>query len=116
MEDKKTTKKTPERAKVEDVEKIVADLGKKGETPSKIGIILKEKYGIQKTSVLGKKITKILREKNHKYDTDLDNINKRLKKLEAHFEKNRQDQRAKREIVRFIGLRKKLEKYKAKKG
>ena len=44
----KEDKKTPERAKTEDVEAIVIDLAKQGNSPSKIGIILKEKYGIYK--------------------------------------------------------------------
>jgi ribosomal protein S15P/S13E len=117
MVDKKTTKKvekTTERAKVEDIEAIVVDLGKKGNSPAKIGLILKEKYGVGKIKVLGKKIAKILKENNIEYDDDLSFVNKKLNKIEEHYKKNKQDKRAKREVVRFVGLRKKLEKYNEK--
>ncbi|MFA5020327.1 MAG: hypothetical protein WC533_04470 [Candidatus Pacearchaeota archaeon] len=112
---KKVNKKTPERTSIENIEETIVELGKKGNTPSKIGIILKEKYGIQKAKLLGKKITKILKEHKVVYETDLDLVNKKLSKIEKHYEKNKQDKRANREIVRFIGLKKKMEKYQKKK-
>ncbi|MFA6022987.1 MAG: hypothetical protein WC781_02790 [Candidatus Pacearchaeota archaeon] len=117
-EKEKTTedKKMPERAKVEDIEAIVIDLAKKGTSPSKIGIILKEKYGVQKIKLLGKKISKILKENKISYEDDHVSIQNKIKSLEKHYEKNKQDKRAEREIVRYIGLRKKIEKYKIKKG
>ena len=117
-EEKKTTKKkatSNERAKAEDIEKVVVELGKKGIPPGKIGIILKEKHNVPKIKLLGKKITQILKENKVEYKNDLDNVNKKIEKIEQHYEKNKQDKRAKREIVRFIGLRKTLEKYKEKK-
>ena len=110
------TEKTSERAKKEDIEKIVVDLGKKGMSPSQIGIELKEKHGVQKIKLLGKKITKILKENKIEFNDDLDNVNKKIETITKHFEDNKQDKRAKREIVRFIGLRKKLQKYKASKN
>ena len=103
-----------ERTKAEDIEKIVVDLAKKGSTPSQIGIVLRDKYNVPKIKLLGKKIAQILKENNVEYKTDLDTINKKIKKIETHYGKNRQDKRAEREIIRFIGLRKKLERYKAK--
>ena len=56
-------------------------------------------------------MTKILKENKIEYENDLDLVNKRIKKLELHYGKNKQDKRAGREIVRLIGLKKKLEKY-----
>jgi len=112
---KKQEKKTPERAKVEDIEKIVVDLGKNGTTPAKIGLILKEKYGIQKAKLLGKKITKILKENKVEFKEDLHFTESKLKNIEKHFEKNKQDKRAKREISRYISLRRKIKRYTDKK-
>ena len=103
--------KTSEREKVENIEQVVIDLGKKGVSPAQIGLILKKEHGVQKIRVLGKKITKILRENKILYKTDLDFVNTKLSKIGAHYEKNKQDKRAKREVVRFIGKKKKLEKY-----
>ena len=114
MVTKKPEKKTSERAKEENIEKIVVDLGNKGLTPAKIGQELKEKYGIQKIKLLGKKITKILEENNIIYEDDIKLVDKRIKKIEGHYNKNKQDKRAGRELVRFISLKKKLEKYKNK--
>lgn len=113
---KKATKKTPERAKVEDIEKVVVDLGKKGVPPAKIGLVLKEKYGITKTKALGKKITQILKEHKIEYDDDLAIVNKKIANIEEHYSKNKQDKRSKRELVKFIGLRKKLQRYNKKKS
>lgn len=113
---KVTKKKTQERTSVDDIEKTIVDLAKQGIPPAKIGLILKKEHGIPKAKLLGKKISKILKDNNIEFEDDLDSVNKKIKKIEEHFKTNKQDQRAKREIVRFIGLRKKLEKYKAKKG
>src|SRR3989338_1831904 len=105
---KKTAKKivVQERESAENIEKIIVDLAKKGTSPSQIGIILKEKYGIQKMKVLGKKITKILDENKVEYKTDLDFVNRRISKINDHAQKNKQDKRAGRELVRLIGLKK----------
>jgi small subunit ribosomal protein S15 len=113
-ESKTEEKKIPERAKVEDVEAIVIDLAKKGNSPSKIGIVLKEKYGIYNIKALGKKISKILKENKIEHEDDLSFVGKKLKNIEKHYEKNHQDKRAEREIVRLISLRKKLEIQKIK--
>ena len=43
-------------------------------------------------------------------------VSKQLSKIEAHYEKNKQDKRAKREIVRFVGLKKTIKKYQDKKA
>jgi|SRR3989344_3868729 len=117
--EKKEKKKKPltnDREKAENIEQIVIDLANQGHTPSKIGIILKEKYDIAKIKLLGKKITKILKENKISYKTDLDMVSKKLSKIEKHYEKNKQDKRAKREIVRFVGLKKKIQRYQDKKA
>jgi len=69
---------------------------------------------VQKTKLLGKSITKILDENKIPYDDDLATVNKKIKIIEKHYAKNKQDKRAKRELVKFIGLRKKLERYNKK--
>ncbi|MEM3112931.1 MAG: hypothetical protein QXI33_00710 [Candidatus Pacearchaeota archaeon] len=108
----KTQKKNiPERAQIENIEEIVIDLGNQGKHPAEIGRILKEKYGVHNVRILGKKISRILREKNIGYKKDIDFVNDKIKKIEKHVEKNNQDKKAKRELVRHISHKKALEKY-----
>ena len=45
-----------------EIEKIIIDLGKQGEQPAKIGLILRDKHGVPKDRLADKKITQILRE------------------------------------------------------
>ncbi|MBI2628863.1 hypothetical protein HYW74_02175 [Candidatus Pacearchaeota archaeon] len=101
----------PERMKVEEIESLVVDLAKQGNHPAKIGQILKEKHGVHKISVLGKKITKILKEKKIPYTNDLDFVNKKIKNIESHYAKNKQDKKSEREVVRYLSLKRKLENY-----
>ena len=93
--------KKPERAKAEDIENVVIALGKKGISPAKIGLELRDKHNVAKMKHLGKKITQVLKENKIEFETDLDFVNKRITKIE---------------IVRFIGLRKKIEKYQSKRN
>jgi len=110
------SEKPSERTKAEDIPKLIVKLAKEGNTPAKIGIILRDKHNVPRAKLLGTKITKILKDNKIDYEDDLTIVNKKIKTIEDHYSKNKQDKRAKREIVRFIGLRKKLEKYKAKKA
>ncbi|MEK6873684.1 MAG: hypothetical protein AABW91_02470 [Nanoarchaeota archaeon] len=109
------SKKTSERAKLEDIEKIVVDLGKKGLSPPKIGMELKKNHGVDKIKTLNTKITKILKDNKIRYNNDLEMVRKRISKLENHLTKNKQDKRAKRELVKFVGLKRKLEIYESRK-
>lgn len=109
------TTKVSERTKAENVEDLIVSLAKKGVHSAKIGLILREKYDISKIKHLGKKVTEILKENKIEYESDLDFVNKKINRVEEHYNKNKQDKRAKREIVRYIGLRRKLQKYNAKK-
>jgi ribosomal protein S15 len=110
----KKTVKEPERKKAENIEELVIEIAKKEKSPAKIGQILKEKHNIINTKALGKKISQILKENSIEYFDDLTIVNQKIKKLEEHFAKNKQDKRSKRELVKFIGLRRKLEKYNKK--
>jgi ribosomal protein S15P/S13E len=116
VKETKEEKKMPERAKVEDIESIVIDLAKKGIHPAKIGLILKEKYGVEKIKLMGKRISKILKDNKIAFKEDVDFVEEKIKNLEKHYGKNRQDKKAEREIVRYISLRKRLNKYKLKKN
>ena len=106
--------KIPERMKAEEIESLVVELAKQGNHPAKIGQILKEKHGVPKISVLGKKITAILKENKIPYQNDIAFVSKKIKNIESHHSKNKQDKKSEREVVRYLSLKKKLENYNLK--
>ena len=75
VEDKEDSKEKIEKAswikiKASELENIVKELAQKGNSPAMIGIILRDKYGVPKAKLLGKKITKILRELKVNYNSE----------------------------------------------
>lgn len=85
-----------------EVEKIVIELAEKGETPSKIGMILRDKYGVPKVKVMGKKVTRILSENKIKFNTEKDAIQARIDTLKKHGEKNKKDHSASRALTKKL--------------
>ncbi len=84
-----------------EVEQLILKLAKGEKTPSEIGSILKDQYGIPLVkSLLNKKITKILKDNKFepKLPEDLTNLIKNYIKVSAHFEKNKKDKSAFRGI------------------
>ncbi len=69
QEEKKSAKPSWVKMKKEDLEKLIAELGKQGETPAKIGLILRDKHGVPKTRTFETKIAKILKDKKISYKT-----------------------------------------------
>jgi|TARA_Y100000034_G_scaffold17454_1_gene19097 ribosomal protein S15P/S13E len=88
-------------------EKKIIELGEKGFTSEKIGEELRQQKIHPKE--YNKKISKILGDKyvNH----NLKNVKEKLERIKKHYEKNKQDKRAKREKDRVFSQLKKLKKY-----
>lgn len=117
---KKTTKKAESTEKVDkepktqrlsekDYEKKVLELAKQGLTSEKIGENLRQQ-GIHPKEQ-SKKISKILKENDSYTQPDLKNVETKLNKIQSHFEKNKQDKRAKREKDRVFSQLRKLKIY-----
>jgi small subunit ribosomal protein S15 len=98
VEEKKETKMKPA-----DVEKKVIELGKQGIPAEKIGLVLRDKHGIPKAKMLGKKIGQILRENNLYENSEKRNLNKKIETLGKHMEKNKHDFSAKRSLTTSTG-------------
>lgn len=95
-----------------EVEELVVKLAKQGMTSSKIGLVLRDSYGIPSVkTVTGKKIQQILKENGIKQNEEIDALEKKLKKLEKHFEKNKGDKVAKRGIQLTKSKLARLKKY-----
>ena len=102
------------RYKGKEVELLVVKLGKDGKTPSQIGLILRDTYGIPDVKTLAKKkISKILEEKKllPKLPEDLTELIRKIIGLRKHFEANKQDMSALRGIQLTESKIKRLAKY-----
>ena len=102
-----------------DVEKLIEELVKKGETQSMIGASLRDQYGIPSVGkVSGKKLGKLLQEKNlgHEVPEDLQSLIKKSVKLTKHMEKNRGDLTSRRAAQVNESKIRRLAKYYKRKG
>ncbi|MDD5331318.1 MAG: 30S ribosomal protein S15 [Candidatus Nanoarchaeia archaeon] len=119
---KKPSKKTKPvwmKRDTKEVEQLVVKLANKGETSSKIGIELRDSYGVPDVGLItGKKITKILEEHKllKKLPEDMIALIKREILIAKHLENNKHDETAKRGLQLTISKIRRLMKYYKKVG
>jgi len=80
---------------------LVIKLAREGNPPSKIGVILRDQYGIPLVkSIVGKGIVEILRENGlaPKIPEDLENLLRKAARITAHLQKNKKDKHNKRAL------------------
>ena len=111
----KTTKKIEKpvwlKYTQKEVEAIIIKLADKGLTSEKIGLALRDQYGVPKTKIYNIKIGKILKEKA-KFQEPADlNLSKKLEKVIAHYKKNKQDKKAERSLIITKAKLKKIKDY-----
>ncbi len=97
-----------------DVELLVVELAKKGYTPSMIGIILRDQYGIPLVKqVTGKKLVKILEKHgaNLPIPEDLLFLMKKAVNLRRHLEEHPKDYHAKKGLMDLESKIHRLVKY-----
>lgn len=102
------------RYKKNEVEKLVVKLAKEGKSTARIGMILRDEYGIPLVkSVTNKTITQILKENNlaSKYPEDLFNLMKKAVNLRVHLSKNKSDYTSKRGLELLESKIRRLGKY-----
>jgi len=99
-----------------EIEEIVLKLAKEGMSNAKIGLVLRDSYGIPTAKITGKKISKILSEQGIKAESDLDALMKKAFTLKKHMEKNKQDKTAKKGLITIEARIMKLSRYMKKKG
>ncbi|MGI6589281.1 MAG: 30S ribosomal protein S15 [Candidatus Iainarchaeum sp.] len=116
---KKTNKEEKKEFTAHELEEQVVSLANAGHSPSKIGIILRDEYGVRNFSeVTNKKIQEVLRENELVGDMpeDLLNLIRRSVILSNHLNKNKKDYSAKRGYELTVAKIRKLTKYYAKKN
>ncbi len=87
------------RYKKDEVEKLVINLVKEGNSSAKIGLILRDQFGIPSVRIVtGKTIKQVMKENNlyPKYPEDLFNLLKQAVNLREHLARNKKDYTSKR--------------------
>ncbi len=90
------------RYKGKEVEMLILKLAKEGKSPSQIGLYLRDTYGIPDVrKLLGKKINKVLKERNlaAKIPEDLMALIEKAVQIRKHLEANKKDEPAKRGLT-----------------
>jgi len=106
-------------AKPADVERLVVELAKKGYSPSMIGLILRDQYGIPDVrAITGKKVTQILRENGlaPSIPEDLANLIRRALRIRKHLEAHGKDMHNKVALIRVESKIRRLVKYYKREG
>lgn len=96
------------------MEALVIKLAKEGNSPSKIGAILRDKHGIPLTKpIIGKSITQMLKDQGiaPAIPEDLDVLLKKASALATHLERNKGDQHNKRNLQIIEAKIHKLSRY-----
>lgn len=103
----------------EEIEELILKLKKEGNSTSKIGIILRDQYGIPNVkSVTGKKITKILEDHGQKeeYPEDIMNLIRKAVNIRDHLRENPKDLHTKRGLQIIESQIRRLARYYVKEG
>ena len=110
----KEKKPSWERYDKKEIELIITKLAKSGKTPSQIGLILRDSYGIPDVGLLvGKNLTSILKEHSllQKLPEDLSSLIKKEIIILKHLEINKKDQVSKHGLQLIESKIKRLAKY-----
>ena len=99
----------------DEVKAIIIKLANKGLTAEKIGLTLRDQYGIPKVKLYNISIKKVL-EKEGKFEEPTNiNLKARLDAIINHYKKNKQDKRAERALIITKAKLKKRDDYSNKK-
>ena len=103
----------------EEAESQVIELAKGGSSPSKIGVALRDQYGIPLVKAAsGKKVTQIMKEAKLAGDLpeDLGNLLEKATRLKEHLKKNKKDYVNKRALGSVESKIRHLAKYYGRRG
>jgi ribosomal protein S15P/S13E len=100
----------------QEVKEIILKLIEKSPelTAEKIGLVLRDNYGIPKTKIYGFKIGDVLREAKKYESPDHKNLKAKRDKLEKHLVKNKGDKRTGRSFIITNAKLKKVKDYLAR--
>lgn len=90
------------KMKPAELESKVVEFAKEGKSPAEIGMILRDKFGIPKTKMFGKRINQILKEKGVKVKSEKDITDENIAHLKEHIAKNKKDYPAARSLTKML--------------
>ena len=99
----------------EEIEKIILKLADKDMSSEKIGLVLRDQYGIPKVKIYNLKIGKILKDNNIFSEPSQKNLKVKVEKIINHYKKNKQDKNAERSLIITKAKLKKINDYLEKK-
>ena len=99
----------------DEVKSIILKLAEKGLTSEKIGLVLRDQYGIPKTKLYNIKLSQVLKEKGKYEEPTVINLTRKLEKLTAHNKKHHGDKKTERSLIITKAKLKKRQEYLAKK-
>jgi small subunit ribosomal protein S15 len=85
------------KIKEPELKAIITELAEK-KSPSQIGLILRDQYGIPTTKVFGKKLKAYMKELGIEVNEDLENAEKKVEGLKEHLKENITDRHAKHKL------------------
>jgi|TARA_B100001964_G_C14011571_1_gene499584 small subunit ribosomal protein S15 len=85
------------KMKEPELKKIIVELSEK-HSPSQIGFILRDQYGIPTTKIFGKKLKAYMKELGIERNEDLENAEKKVEKMKEHLKNNITDRHAKHKL------------------
>jgi ribosomal protein S15P/S13E len=85
----------------EEVKEIILKIVEKSPelTAEKIGLVLRDNYGIPSTRIYGFKISEVLKQAGKYKSPDMENLKKKVQNIEKHVSKNKQDKRTGRSLI-----------------
>jgi len=92
-----------------ELEVLVLEIYKEEKNPAKIGLILRDKHGIPKAKIVGKKISQILKENKLEPTQNKTLLNNKIKKIGQHLEKNKHDYSAKKSLAKNLWVLNKVD-------
>jgi len=95
----------------EEVKSIILKLANKGLTSEKIGLTLRDQYGIPKVKLYNLKIKKVIEEKGKFEEPTIKNLEIKLDKIVKHYKKNKGDKKAERSMIITKAKFKKIKEY-----
>jgi small subunit ribosomal protein S15 len=85
------------KMKEPELKKLIVELSEKY-SPSRIGIVLRDQYGIPTTKIFGKKLKAYMQELGIEKNEDLENAEKKVEGLKEHLKDNVTDRKAKHKL------------------
>jgi len=101
----------------DEVKEIILKIAEKSPelTAEKIGLMLRDNYGIPTTRVYGFKISEVLKKAGKYVSPDIKNLSAKVKSLQEHSKTHIHDQKTKRSLILTKAKLKKTEDYESRK-